>query len=83
MVRQTIWAAEKIQTGSRGVLGWGVVLISAGGPGGRQAGKAAGHPFARAGVMEFAVLRSTESIRKARPRQVPFPPGCGCRLRGS
>jgi hypothetical protein len=30
---------------------------------------AAGHPFARVGMMGFAVLRSTGSIKMARPRR--------------
>jgi hypothetical protein len=70
-VRQTMWEAEKIQSGSPSwVLGLGrcahqcrSARLSA------SLGEAAGHPFARACMMGFAVLRSTGSIRMARPRR--------------
>ncbi len=73
-VRQTMWRAEKIAVGSRGVRGVGRCAHQC-----RWArrsaspGEAAGHSFARvdlvAGMMGFAVLRSTGSIRTERPRR--------------
>ena len=80
-----MWEAEKIQSGScGGVRAWVVrssvpVCPAVGKPG----GEAAGHPFARVGMMGFAVAPVDGVNQDGATSPVSFPQAAGTTVWGS